>query len=143
MRKEVHYIAFDGRMFLSEEACLKYESESVLLSPEHIVYYTNDGARIDDPCEYTLLDSNHFIANSLEGLNAYTSYCMAHGIAAPDLPQYASFEDLPLHLHFTGGKWVCYEDEIIRLKKEIERGYLDKISENKSEHHDFVMEQFI
>lgn len=55
-------------------------------------------------------------------------------------PQYASFKDLPLHLHFTGGKWICYEDEIIRLKKEIERGYLDKISENKSEHHDFVME---
>lgn len=136
MRKEVRYIAFDGRIFPSEEACLKYESESVIFNPKHIVYYTNNGVRIDEPCEYTLIDNNRFIANSLDGLNAYANYCVAHGITAPDLPQYASFEDFPLHLYFTGDKWICYEDEIIRLKKEIEKGYLD----NVSEHNDFVME---
>lgn len=139
MRKEVRYIAFDGLSFPTEEACLRYERASVLLNPEHICYYTNEGKIVIDPNEYTLLDSNRFKACTVEGLNGYINYCLNHGIAAPELPMYAGEKYFPLHYKLINGKWFCYEDELERLMIEIDTSFLDKEA-SADESHNLVVE---
>ena len=142
MRKEIRYIAFDGLSFPTEEACLRYERTSILLNPEHIRYYTDDGKYVIDPNEYTLLDSNRFKVYTVEGLTAYNNYCINHGIATPDLPKYAGEKYFPLHYRLINSKWFCYEDELERLMIEIDTSFLDKQA-TADESHNLVMEQFI
>ena len=144
MRKEITYIAVDGTIFSTEEKCLEYENTLPILNPDCIAYFSNEGKRIAEPDEYVLFSSNRFMVKNLEGLSAYIKFCTHHGLAVPDVPMYANFDYGSLHFLFSGGTWMCFEDEIMRLQTALANSYSNEEAP-KETYHDLLgdVEQFI
>ena len=144
MRKEIRYIAIDGTVFPTEEKCYEYERDLPIIDSNCIVYFSNDGKRIYEPDEGVLLSSNRFMVKNLEGLYDYINFCTNYGLATPDIPMYANFDYGPLHFLFSGGTWMCFEDEIMRLQTALANSYSNEEAP-KETYHDLLgdVEQFI
>lgn len=124
---------FDGKLFDTEEEARVYETEHLFFNQKRIIFYSNNGNIIDEPCESVFLDSNRFKVYDIEALDTYRHYCHFLGIAVPHAPKYNLV--YPLHYRFNRGGWECVEESIADLKYSIMEEYKDEIELQEEERH--------
>ena len=126
--------SFDGKVFYSSEECAEYEHNHPFLDSNRIIFYSNSGKKIESPTEQMLIDNNAFEVFDSAALHLYIKYREALQLKAPK-PR--TIEE-PTHYKFIANKWVCIEDEILKLTNLLHETFTDEYAEKEKECHNLV-----